>query len=316
MSAADPTPDPSPAAVRVAASTSNLGPGFDCLGLALELFVDARLVGPSPDGAHRLVDAEGEARAWPEDGGLLARAFDAVFDAAGRERVACAFAARSDVPLERGLGSSGAAVAAGALLANHLCGDALSLHALARIGLELEGHPDNSTASLFGGCTIGVPDGDALHVVRADLADELRFAVAWSDATLATERARAALPRDVPFADAVENPRRLALLLDGLRRGDRARVAAGGRDALHVGHRLPLIPGGAEALRAAEDAGAWLATISGAGSALVAIASADEVDAVAAAMADALHDHASGARQRSVRASIAAPHVEAPHRPR
>ncbi len=312
MSAASPSPVPSPAAVRVAASTSNLGPGFDCLGLALELFVDARVVGPSEEGAHRLVEAEGEARAWPTDGGLLARAFDAVYDALGRARVACAFAARSEVPLERGLGSSGAAVAAGLLLANHACGDALSVHALARLGLELEGHPDNSTASLFGGCTIGVPDGDALHVVHAELADELRFAVAWSDATLATERARAALPDRVPFADAVENPRRLALLLDGLRRGDRARVAAGGRDALHVAHRLPLIPGGAEALRAAEDAGAWLATISGAGSALVAVASAEETDAVAASMADALREHASGVQQRSVRASTAAPRADAP----
>src|SRR5205085_286756 len=96
--------------------------------------------------------------------------------------------------------------------------------------------------------------------------------------------ARGVLPRTVPFADAVENPRRLALLLEGLRRADPELLALGGEDRLHVRHRLPLIPGGAEALAAARESGAWLATISGSGSALVALGPRARREAIAEAL--------------------------------
>jgi len=105
---------------------------------------------------------------------------------------------------------------------------------------------------------------------------------------LPTPIARAALPAQVPFRDAVENPRRLALLLEGLRRADPELLALGGEDRLHVPYRLPLIPGAAKALVAAREAGAWLATISGSGSGLIAIGARGRVESISVAMVDAL----------------------------
>jgi homoserine kinase len=119
---------------------------------------------------------------------------------------------------------------------------------------------------------------------------------------LPTRTARAALPHQVPFADAVENPRRLALLLDGLRRGDPKMLALGIEDRLHVQHRLPLIRGGRDALESARDAGAWAATISGSGSALIAIGPRVLMAGVAEVMAVCLRAATGSATARVVEA--------------
>ena len=310
MSPHSSAPQLAPARLRVPCSTSNLGPGFDCLGLALSLWLDVEVIGASDATAHVLASADGTASEWPRTRNLLFEAFDRVFEHCGISPLRAEFRVHSEIPLERGLGSSGAAVAAGLLLANACVHDALGLGELAQLGMQLEGHPDNSTASLFGGCTLGVPLRSGLRVLQPELSKDLRFAVAWSDAKLATDRARAALPSTVPFADAVENPRRLALLLEGLKRADPELLSAGGQDALHVAHRLPLIPGGAAALHAATDAGAWMATISGAGSALVAITDEAHCAAVGAAMAGALRREAEWTEHRTLTAALDAPSVQ------
>lgn len=288
MSHQDSTVRLSPTRLRVPCSTSNLGPGFDCLGLALGLWLEVELVGAAQGNAHELASASDAAREWPTAKNLMFDAFDRAFEHCGAARVPARFAVRSEIPLERGLGSSGAAVAAGLLLANACLGERLGRATLAQLGMSLEGHPDNSTASLYGGCTLGVPLFDGLRVLQPELSPDLRFAVAWTDAKLATERARAALPKQVSFADAVENPRRIALLLEGLKRADPELIAAGGEDRLHVRYRLPLIQGGAAALDAAREAGAWLATISGAGSALIAITDAARCDSVKPSIKDSV----------------------------
>jgi homoserine kinase len=125
-----------------------------------------------------------------------------------------------------------------------------------RAGVELEGHPDNVVASLRGGATLAVPqEGAPPLVLDLDVHPTLGWAVAWPRAPLPTPLARRALPAEVPFADAVENPRRLALLLRGLATGDPELVAAGVQDRLHERYRLPLVPGAAEALAAAAGPG-------------------------------------------------------------
>ncbi len=200
----------------------------------------------------------------------------------------------SEIPLRRGLGSSGAATAAGLLLAAAVTGETEpDLERLAALGTRIEGHPDNVTASLLRGCTLGVPLHDGtLAVVRQPLAPELVVAAAWPSTPLDTGDARRALPSTVPLEDAVHATRRLALLLEGLRTGSPRLLRAGGEDRLHTPFRLPLIRGAARALEAARDAGAPLAAISGSGSALVALASDEEVAAAAAeAMGQALAPH-------------------------
>ncbi len=296
--------------VAVACSTSNLGPGFDCLGLALGLWLRAE-ARPHAAAEDRIVSRAGHAEEWPERGDLLLEALSrARAEGGGGPRAALAVA--SEIPVGRGFGSSGAAVAAGLLLGAALARRPPALERLHALGVALEGHPDNVTASLFGGLTVCHPDAraGAPLFVRETISERLACALAWSDQTLATREARRVLPASVPFADAVENARRLPLLLSGLRDAERALVEAGGEDRLHVPVRLPLIRGGAAALAAARAAGAWTATISGAGSGLVALGAPADAEAIAEALRAALAREASGARARVVPAVRAAPRVE------
>lgn len=315
----DPAQPDRPATVRIACSTSNLGPGFDCLGLALSLWLEAtaRPVGPAPSPAsgptgerRPRVRRRAEAAHWPERDDLFLTAFEAgAREGGGAPEVE--LDVRSEIPVGRGFGSSGAAVAAGLLLGSALAADEVPLARLHALGVALEGHPDNVTASLYGGLTLCHPDaaqGRPL-LVQSPVSPRLAFVLAWTDQTLTTAEARRVLPRTVPFADAVENARRLPLLLAGLRDADRALIGAGGQDRLHVPCRLPLIAGGEEALAAAHAAGAWLATISGAGSGLVAVAPREDCEAVAAALRAALARHAQGATARVLEAVREAPHV-------
>jgi homoserine kinase len=286
--------------LRIPASTSNLGPGFDFLGIALSLWLEVRVLERTARGGIEFVELGGTAADWPRGReNLLSRAFERCAPASGLR-----LSVTSEIPIARGLGSSGAAVAAGLLLAERAAGVPAGEDQLLAWGLELEGHPDNSSAALLGGCTLAVPiGGGKLRVVRNELSPALGFALAWSDETLPTREARAVLPAQVPFADAVENPRRLALLLEGLRRGDAELLALGIEDRLHVQHRLPLIRGGREALEAARKAGAWAATISGSGSALIALGPRARMQEVAQAMSRVLR----GGSARVVEAVHGAP---------
>lgn len=280
--------------VRVPGSTSNLGPGFDFLGLALGLFVELRATVVDGRDRERDVrhDVRGGAAPWGPEEDLVLQSLAAYESRFGARLPALRIEVSSEVPVGRGFGSSGAAVAATLLAAAAIDGrrDVLASREkdLVPLGVELEGHPDNSTASLLGGCTLAVPTEGGIAVVRQPVHESLAFVVAWPEAPLFTEASRAALPESVPHADAVENPRRLALLLEGLRTGDGRLVRLGLADRLHERFRRPLIPGSDEACAAALEAGAHGACLSGAGSGLVALAPRSECDAVARALAGPL----------------------------
>lgn len=302
-------PPVSAARVRVSASTSNLGPGFDVVGLALDLWLE---VEARPAGERvRVVRREGEAIAWPEgDDDLLVRGVERAFRALGGNG-GLELEARSQIPVGRGLGSSAAAVVAGLLLGARFAPLAASREDLLEWAIEIEGHPDNAAPALFGGCRMTCPRAGAPpRAVSLELHPELGFALAWPDAPLETAFARKLLPRAVPLDRAVDTARRLALVLEGLRRGDGELLAAGEVEHLHVPHRLPHIRGGAEALSAARAAGAHLATISGSGSALFAVTRRDEAERVARAMGEAFRAAGAGGSQRAARAVLAPATVE------
>ena len=303
MSAATPQRGDRPLRVRVPGSTSNLGPGFDLLGLALSLELEVTLE-PEPDGPGGVRD-EGELPGWPDGPDDLLRI---AFEHVGGRSSDYALRVRSQIPIGRGFGSSGAAIAAGLLLGAAVSPEPIEREDLLRLALELEGHPDNVTPSLLGGCVIAVPLADgAVRVVRQPVHPSLAFAVAWPEAQLATRRARALLPSEVPFADAVENPRRLALLLEGLRTGEPELLRLGAEDRLHVPHRIAHVPGGAEALDAARAAGASLATLSGSGTGLFAISDGASAPAVADAMRAAFEGAGQVAQGRVVELVSQAP---------
>lgn len=295
--------------VRVPASTSNLGPGFDLLGLALSIFLEVEV--EITDEGHEFLSLEGTAGSWPVESNLLTRAFDEGTALLSAPRRGLRVRATSEIPVARGLGSSGAAIAAGLALAANCAGSSRpDQPELCQLAFQLEGHPDNTTASLTGGCTLALPHEGGLAVVQQPIHPSLGFAVAWPSGSVSTAEARSALPTSVPFQDAVENPRRLAILLEGLRTGAPELLALGLEDRLHVRHRLGLIRGGAQGLAAALAAGAHAATVSGSGSTLIAISPPEHASDVAEAMSTALGAADGPAEGRVVQPIFGPPKVE------
>ncbi|HUY07139.1 MAG TPA: homoserine kinase [Acidimicrobiales bacterium] len=245
---------------RVPASTSNIGPGFDVLGLALGLYVEV-----SVEEAERLtVTAEGEGSEVARDASHLAvRVASAV---RGHDRLAIHI--DSEIPLGRGLGSSAALVAATAAAAG--ADDPLGIAA------ESDGHAENAAASVLGGLVVAsVVDGRPI-ARRLPLDHELVFVVVIPDQELATKTARALLPESIPFVDAVSNLGRMGLLIAGL--GDRrSLVPAAGFDRLHQDARSVLFPVAPKLLGRLREAGAVVACWSGAGPSLLGICTSEEV---------------------------------------
>jgi len=304
--------------VTVPASSSNLGPGFDCLGLCLDLMLEVTLVGPAAGKYHEFVGLEKEAHSWPtapktppgtvQQGESRTNSFLIAFDRAleqfGVPLAPFSCAGTSEIPLGRGLGSSGAAGAAGLVLAAEVAGrpQGTSLRRdLVSLGAEIEGHPDNSTASLYGGCTLALATESGWNVLQPPVAESIGIALAWGSTPLATSEARLALPEIVNFPEAADQPRRLAFLLEGLRSGDGDLLTLGGVDHLHEAFRLPLIPGGAEAQEAGRNAGAWSVTLSGAGSGMLALSPLERAEDVALAMGTVLEEQDGPALHRVAR---------------
>lgn len=260
-------------AVRVPASTSNLGAGFDCLGLALDLWLEARLVEGGGEPSYR-----GTLAGFDPAHDLIARALRA--EGIARE---LRLDVRSEIPVAKGLGSSGAAVVAGLALAELARGQSLDHDRVFERALRLEGHPDNAGPAVYGGLFLAGP-----RPTRLRLSPELAVAFASPEATIDTHAARARLPRDVPRDVAIAQAARAAALVLGLTGGEPDLIAFGMEDQLAVPHRKDLIPGFDAAVAAGREAGAYGVTISGAGSALLAITSPKSAAAVGEAMALAL----------------------------
>ena len=281
--------------VRVPATTANLGPGFDVLGLALDLWNEATFtLEEGAAGWEAVNEGFGAAHLPTDEAHLSLRAFRTVFEHLGEplpRRVH--LHARNAIPVASGLGSSAAAVVAGVLAANAALGAPLDAEALLALASALEGHPDNVAPALLGGLTAAwADDAGAPHALRLPLAPAWQgrawLAVAVPQVALRTVEARRALPAQVPHGDAVFNLGRLALLLEALRRGDAALLAQAVQDRLHQPYRWPLLPGAEAVRRAALEAGAAAVALSGAGPGVLAFAPhLDDAAPVAQAMADA-----------------------------
>src|SRR5438874_13311804 len=263
--------------VRVAGSTSNLGAGFDCVGVAVGRWL--RVTAQATRGGKPVVIERGgtlRALDTAPEADLLYRGFAAACRRAGQEVPAgLALAADSDIPVARGLGSSAAATVAGAAAAAALLELKLDRAGLAELGSDLEGHPDNVAPAVFGGANLVLRGPDGLVVTPLPLPPSLALVFAVPDFTVETKRARAALPATLPHADAVRAAAKSAALVHGLAHADARLLAAGLDDVLHVPFRRSLVPGYDEVTRAARQAGAYGATLSGSGPTIVAVVVAD-----------------------------------------
>jgi homoserine kinase len=271
--------------VRVPASSANLGPGYDAMAAAVAL--------------HLELEVEETGEYGFETGGLdvptgrdnlLVRAFETLHSADG-----ITFRLRSEIPLARGLGSSAAAIVAGLVAADHLFELALTREELLARATEIEGHPDNVAAAIYGGFVVcaagGAPrgadagrGGDGVFAARFDPPEGLEGIVVIPGEEVSTRRAREAIPAQVPLAEAVANVSAAALLVLGLRSADLDLVGRGLHDRLHQPYRRELYPRSMEIVDAAAELGAVGATISGAGPTVLVWTTWEEAGGVAAAL--------------------------------
>jgi homoserine kinase len=247
--------------VRVPASSANLGPGYDVLAAALSLHLELEV---SETGEFS-VDAG--ATAVPTDrSNLCVRAFEALHPADGLR-----FAIRSELPLARGLGSSAAAIVAGLMAADHLFELALDRDEVYARAVQLEGHPDNVGAALYGGFVVcpSLDGGERPAPVRLDPPQGVEGVLVIPDEEVPTAKARAAMPAEVSVEDAVANVAAASQLVLGIDRSDLALISRGLADRLHQPNRAHLYPRSMELLSEAQSLGAIGATVSGAGPALL-----------------------------------------------
>ena len=257
--------------VRVPASSANLGPGYDALGLALALHDE---VSAEPvDGGRTTVAVHGEgAGDLPTDEQhLVVRAMRATFHELGQTPPAVALTCHNRIPHARGLGSSSAAIVAGILLGRALAagGGQLTDDGVLQLAARIEGHPDNVAACLLGGVTIAWIAAGAARAVRLAPADPVRPTVFVPDQRGLTAAARAALPPTVPHADAAHTAGRAALLVHALTRAPELLLDAT-EDRLHQDYRAPATPATAALVRRLRRAGV-AAVVSGAGPAVLAL---------------------------------------------
>ena len=242
--------------VRVPASSANLGPGYDVLAAAVSLYLELEV----EETGEFSLDPGGLDVSTGRDN-LIVRAFETLHSADG-----IAFRLKSEIPLARGLGSSAAAIVAGLFAADHLFELALTKEEMLVKATELEGHPDNVAAAIYGGFVIcGAGDGELPSAARFDPPSGLEGIAVIPAEEVSTERAREAIPAEVPLADAVANVSAASRLVLGLQTADLDLVAAGLFDRLHQPHRRELYPRSMELVDGAADLGALGATISGAG---------------------------------------------------
>jgi len=262
--------------VRVPASTSNLGAGFDCLGLALDLWLEASLVPGSgaPEYAGELATVK------PETDVMLAQ-----LSACGltdRYRLVV----RSDIPVSRGLGSSAAAHVAAATLEQLARDGRLQLDDVFARAASAEGHPDNAGPAVYGGLVLS-----AALPTKLPIHSDIRVALAVPRQSVETGAARAVLPENIARGKAVAQASRAAALVAGLANCDGQLIEFGMHDEIALPYRKDLIPGLAQAMYAGRAAGAYGVTTSGSGSTVLGLACASLARDVAAAMAEALTEN-------------------------
>ena len=257
------------ATVSVPATIANLGSGFDCVGLA----VDLRNSVTVRRGDFK-IEADGvNADLVPRDAGnLVVKGVELVFKELGREMPELEYRMHQEIPVSRGLGSSAAAIVAGIQIGAVVAEVDMSHREMIDLAAKLEGHIDNVAPAVLGGCVIGVPTKDGWVTDSVRLGAELYCVVYVPTTEFETEQSRGALPRELPFGSAVHNVGRAMLLVNALSSGDLTYLRYAVEDKLHQPYRAPLLRGVNGIIRAAYIGGADGAFLSGSGPSVAALA--------------------------------------------
>ena len=286
--------------VKAPATTANMGPGYDCLGMALDVWntIEIEVL----DSGEPVVEVTGEGAGELGTGrdNLVYRSMEFLFQDAEQEMPLVRIRCDNAIPLARGMGSSAAAIAGGLVAANAICSQDYTPNDLLEMAATIEGHPDNVAAAVLGGMQLVISDkteeGSRLYAVSINVPPELRAVVFVPQVRIATEDARAVLPEKITVADAVHNMGRVGLLVASMATNHPEYLAIATQDLLHQPYRQPLFPAMKVIFKAALDAGALGVFLSGSGSTVLALTQGREMT-VAYEMAEA-------ARQASVEGSV------------
>ena len=277
--------------VRVPATSANLGPGFDALGLALGLYDDVELE-MAGSGLSIEVSGEGEETAGRGEEHLGAQTFRAAYASLGGAAEGLRIRCVNRIPHARGLGSSSAATIAGILAARALHPDGAKFtdEDVLALATGIEGHPDNVAPCLAGGLTIAWQTSDGPRLTRLDVSPRVRPVALVPDSRLSTERARGLLPEMVSHADAAANSGRAALLIAALTKAPELLLDAT-EDRLHQSYRAPVMPESLDLVERLRRKGV-AAVVSGAGPTVLALTFRDgEVDSIGAEVGTSWHIH-------------------------
>lgn len=250
--------------IRVPATSANLGPGFDCMGLALDVWNEISFA-PAERITHH-VEGEG-AEKFKGARNLLTKAFVRLHEVCGKRVQGAEIQARNEIFVSSGLGSSAAAIVGGLCGANEMLGNPLVEKDLLKIATEMEGHPDNVAPALFGGLVVSVMKQDEIVTRRYEV-PEMTIVIVKPQVEWLTKTARAVLPKSFSRNDALFNIGRAVLVTDALRSGDLDLLQAVMDDRVHQPYRLKHVSGGTAALKTAKRFGA--AALSGAGPSIIA----------------------------------------------
>ncbi len=254
--------------IQIPATTANLGPGFDSLGMALGLYNTVE-IHPIDQGISVEVHGEGSDSLPADENNLVVQTAFSVFRHVGEEPGGLHFKLTNRIPPSGGLGSSAAAIVGGVVAANEWLGGPLDIDELLQLATRIEGHPDNVTPAMLGGLVVCQQDDDGVIYTRVPVAD-LTVVVAVPRIEVSTRSQRAGLPDLVPTKIAAASIGRAALVVQALSTGNYDLLGKAMRDELHEPYRKKAIPGADEVFKAAFESGAAAVALSGAGPGIIA----------------------------------------------
>lgn len=283
--------------VKVPASSANIGPGFDCLGLALPIYNTITIEETVIPGTGIEINMIPEDNNFDEiafenipkdENNIAYKAIELLYNSIGQEPSELKINISSQIPIARGLGSSSSVIVGGLIAANKLLGNPADEAALLALATEIEGHPDNIAPAILGGFVLSNQEDDGtISYCKLNWPDEWDLTVCIPDFELSTNIARSVLPKEVPMSDAVFNAKHLAMLIEAVNTKDDKLMKRALQDRLHQQYREKLIPGMKEIIEALKlEDGVLGCVLSGAGPTLLVISHKYDIDKIKTTVKD------------------------------
>lgn len=261
--------------VKVPASSANLGPGFDCLGLAVELYNEFSFID-----SKKKLELEGFEEKFNNEDNLVYLAFKYIYELRNVEIPNVKIIAEINVPESRGLGSSTTCIVGGMLGANKMLNNPFSYYEIFELATRMEGHPDNVAPAMYGGLSTSFMDDEQILTSEIPIKSGIKLVALIPDFTLSTEKARSVLPEIIDYKTAVRNASRAALLIAALHTGRKEHLRIATKDELHQPYRGTLIKYYDQVMTSLYETEIYGAYLSGAGPTMMAIVEENDIETI------------------------------------